>query len=133
MVAQLDFAKLVEIAQQGMKVLPAVIQQHDTLEVLMVGYVNDEALSIMLKTNQLVLWSTSRNELWHKGLTSGDTASIREIRVNCEQNSLLILVAKAGHGICHTRTTDGSTRPSCYYRALTSSDGLAPVGAGQPR
>jgi phosphoribosyl-AMP cyclohydrolase len=127
-VLQLDFGKLALIASHGMKVVPAVIQQHDTLEVLMVGYVNDEALKLMQATGQLVLWSTSRNELWRKGATSGDTVSVREIRVNCEQNSLLLLVEKTRNGICHTRTEDGVTRPGCYYRVLTGSSALAPMG-----
>ena len=122
---RLDYEKLMNLAAGAMKVLPAVIQQYDTLEVLMVGYVNDEALRLTRETGELVLWSTSRNELWRKGKTSGDTVLVKEIRVNCEQNSLLLLVEKTRNGICHSRTSDGATRPGCYYRVLTPSGGLA--------
>ncbi|MBN1399554.1 MAG: phosphoribosyl-AMP cyclohydrolase, partial [Anaerolineae bacterium] len=63
-------------------------------------------------------WSTSRNELWVKGATSGDTLQVVEVRVNCEQNSLLYIVRPLGAGACHTKTLDGHTRMSCYYRRI---------------
>jgi phosphoribosyl-AMP cyclohydrolase len=63
-------------------------------------------------------WSTSRDELWVKGATSGDTLELVEVRVNCEQNSLLYLVKPLGQGACHTKGADGQARPSCYYRRI---------------
>ena len=65
-----------------------------------------------------MLWSTSRRKLWIKGETSGDVLDLVEIRVNCEQNSLLYLVKPRRTGACHTRGPDGRTRRSCFYRAL---------------
>jgi phosphoribosyl-AMP cyclohydrolase len=89
--------------------------------VLFVGYANELALRETLRLRQAVLWSTSRDELWHKGASSGDVLELVEIRVNCEQNSLLYRVRPRA-GVCHTRGEDGHTRPGCYYRAL-SEDG----------
>ena len=63
-------------------------------------------------------WSTSRNELWVKGATSGDTLESVEVRVNCEQNSLLYLVRPLGKGACHTKGADGRARSTCYYRVI---------------
>ena len=71
-------------------------------------------------------WSTSRNELWVKGATSGDALELVEICVNCEQNSLLYKVRSKGKGACHTKDGHGRSRQGCYYRRL-SSDGLEPV------
>ena len=65
-----------------------------------------------------VFWSTSRNELWIKGASSGDLLELVEVRVNCEQNSILYLVRPKGQGVCHTRDADGGSRSSCYYRRI---------------
>jgi phosphoribosyl-AMP cyclohydrolase len=72
-----------------------------------------------LRERTAVLWSTSRNELWRRGATSGDVLELAEIQVNCEQNSLLYLVRRTTGGACHTVAQSGSSRPSCYYRAIT--------------
>jgi phosphoribosyl-AMP cyclohydrolase len=114
---RLDFSKLQKIARTGLPVLPVVVQDADSLDVLVVAYSNREALEHSLKTGIATFWSTSRNELWVKGATSGDTLKIVDIRVNCEQNSLLYLVRMAG-GVCHTRDASGHTRKTCYYRSL---------------
>ena len=74
-----------------------------------------------------MLWSTSRNELWHKGATSGDTLDLVEVRVNCEQNSLLYRVRPTTGGACHTTGPDGRARPGCYYRRLTGPHTLEAV------
>ena len=123
----LDFGKLGDVARRDMKVVPAVIQQFDTREVLMLGYVNEEALRLIQSSGELVLWSTSRDELWHKGAGSGDKVLVREVRVNCEQNSLLLLVEKTRSGICHTRDSSHATRPTCYYRVMLNDRELGPV------
>ena len=73
-------------------------------------------------TRSLVLWSTSRNELWEKGKTSGETFDVLEIRVNCEQNSLLMIVRPRRGGICHTKNRAGEPR-NCYYRRLNLDTG----------
>jgi phosphoribosyl-AMP cyclohydrolase len=111
-------------------VVPAVLQDADSGEVLFIGYVNEEALHTSLRERIAVLWSTSRNELWRKGATSGDVLELAEIRVNCEQNSLLYLVRRATGGACHTLSDSGSARPSCYYRMITDELTLQPVSSG---
>jgi phosphoribosyl-AMP cyclohydrolase len=115
---QLDFSKLQKIAKTGLPVLPVVVQDADSLDVLVVAYANQEALEHTLKTKVATFWSTSRNELWIKGATSGDTLELVDVRVNCEQNSLLYLVRMVGGGVCHTKGADGKTRTTCYYRSL---------------
>jgi phosphoribosyl-AMP cyclohydrolase len=115
---QLDFTKLQKVAKTGLPVLPVVVQDADSHEVLVVAYANKEALEHTLKTGVATFWSTSRNELWIKGATSGDMLQIVDIRVNCEQNSLLYIVRMLGGGVCHTRDAEGHTRKTCYYRSL---------------
>jgi phosphoribosyl-AMP cyclohydrolase len=115
----LDFSKLQKIAETQQAILPVVLQHADTREVLFIGYANELALQETIKTKQAVLWSTSRNELWRKGETSGDTLDLVEIRVNCEQNSLLYRVRPRQGGVCHTKDASGKTREMCYYRRLS--------------
>ena len=82
----LDFTKLRKVANCGTEVLPAIAQDAHTGEVLIVGYANERALKTARECGMATFWSTSRNELWIKGKTSGDYLQIEEIRVNCEQN-----------------------------------------------
>lgn len=121
---RLDWDKLGKVGATGQHVVPVVLQDADTGEVLFVGYANDEALRATLERRSAVLWSTSRNELWHKGATSGDTLELVEVRVNCEQNSLLYRVRRQAGGACHTKDHSGRTRPGCYYRRLADADTL---------
>ena len=113
---QLDFTKLKKVAQCEEDVLPVAVQDADTGEVLIVAYANKQAFDYTIEHGIAAFWSTSRNELWVKGKTSGDTLRIVEIRVNCEQNSLLYRVRLEGKGACHTKKPSGETRLSCYYR-----------------
>jgi phosphoribosyl-AMP cyclohydrolase len=113
----LDFEKLHKVGQAREAVLPVAVQDADTKEVLVIAYANETALNYTLKHGIAAFWSTSRDELWVKGATSGDTLQIVEVRVNCEQNSLLYLVKPLGQGACHTKVDD-KARPSCYYRRL---------------
>ena len=99
----LEFDKLRKIAERGARVVPVVLQNAETGDVLYVAYANSTALRETLATRQAVLWSTSRNELWHKGATSGDVLDVVDVRVNCEQNSLLYRVVPRTGGVCHTR------------------------------
>ena len=124
---QLDYTKLHKIAATGCEVVPVVLQDAETGEVLFIGYANDVALAATLERQSAVLWSTSRNELWHKGATSGDVLELVDVWVNCEQNSLLYRVRRARGGACHTTRADGSTRPGCYYRQV-----LSPTDLGAP-
>ena len=113
----LDFTKLKKIAQCKEDVIPAIAQCADTGEVLIVGYVNKLALETAVKEGMATFWSTSRNELWIKGKTSGDFLEIVDILVNCEQNSIVY------KGSCHTKDKSGKPRRGCYYRRIKFSDG----------
>ena len=114
----LDFDKLAKVAACGQALVPVAVQDAATREVLIVAYVNRQALEHTLKTGNATFWSTTRNELWEKGASSGDTLKIVEIRVNCEQNSLLYLVRPVGKGACHTKDAAEETRKGCYYRCI---------------
>ena len=126
----LEFDKLGRIGTRGQHVVPVVLQNAETGAVLFVGYANREALRETLRRREAVLWSTSRDELWHKGATSGDVLDIVDVRVNCEQNSLLYRVIPRTGGACHTTGADGRTRPACYYRRVVSEDSLELMGDG---
>ena len=117
-VLNLDFTKLSKVANCGADVLPAIAQDATTGEVLIVGYANQLALDTARECGMATFWSTSRNELWIKGKTSGDWLKIEEIRVNCEQNSLLYRVIPQGKGACHTKDEEGKSRSGCYYRRI---------------
>lgn len=121
---QLDYGKLGSVAATGQQVIPVVLQHAESGEVLFLGYANEAALRATLDERIAVLWSTSRNELWRKGATSGDVLELVDVRVNCEQNSVLYRVVPVAGGVCHTKSSEGSTRPTCYYRTITSGDHL---------
>jgi phosphoribosyl-AMP cyclohydrolase len=112
--------------------VPVALQDADSGDVLFIGYANDEAVEASLRERIAVLWSTSRNELWRKGATSGDVLALAEIRVNCEQNSLLYLVRRTTGGACHTLLPSGSARPGCFYRTLADGKTLRPRPAARP-
>ena len=114
----IDFEKLCKVAQSPDPVVPVVVQDAATKEVLILAYANAKALRHTLQSGIATFWSTSRNELWIKGKTSGDELHIVEVRVNCEQNSLLYLVTMKGRGSCHVKDAAGQTRFGCYYRRI---------------
>jgi phosphoribosyl-AMP cyclohydrolase len=114
---QLDFLKLAKASAKCKDVIPVAVQNIDTNEVILLAYTNREALILAVKTRTAVFWSTSRNELWEKGKTSGETFDLLEVYVNCEQNSLLYRVRPRRGGICHTKNQKGEAR-NCYYRKL---------------
>jgi phosphoribosyl-AMP cyclohydrolase len=109
----LDFKKL-----DGL--LPAVIQDARTGEVLMLGFMNAEAYSTTQASGEVTFFSRSRNKLWRKGEQSGHVLKVRDIRVDCDVDALLIRVDALGPGVCH----EGYR--SCFFRQLTS-DGDAKV------
>ena len=121
---EIDFAKLSKIGMNGHMVIPVVVQDATSKEVLIVAYANDEAVAETFRLGEAVLYSTSRNELWHKGATSGDVLKVEEVRINCEQNSLLYLVIPKGQGACHTKDATGKSRSSCYYRTVENNTRL---------
>ncbi len=114
----LDFGKLTGLAERGQRVVPVVLQDADSKEVLFVAYANQESLRETLETRRAVLWSISRDELWPKGDGSGDVLDLVDVRVNCEQNSLVYRVRPRTGGVCHTRDEAGRARPNCFYRRL---------------
>ncbi len=118
----LDWSKLEQVAAVG-GVVPCAVQDADPGEVILVAYVNQQALQVAVETRSAVFWSTSRNELWEKGKTSGETFDLLEVRVNCEQNSLLYRVRPRRGGICHTKNAAGAAR-NCYYRRLDFGTGV---------
>lgn len=93
--------------------IPALAIDATTKEPLMLAYMNAESLKLTLELGEAVYWSRSRSELWHKGKTSGHTQKIVEIRTDCDQDALILLVNQIGAGACHTG------RNSCFYRSVT--------------
>jgi phosphoribosyl-AMP cyclohydrolase len=91
--------------------VPAVVQDAATGAVLMLAYMNDEAWKRTLSTGQVWLWSRSRAQLWEKGATSGNRMAVREIRLDCDEDSVLIRVDPAGPA-CHTG------EPSCFFTVV---------------
>ena len=104
-------------AEHDPGVIPVAVQNADTKEVILVAYTNEFAMKESFAKKKLILWSTSRNKLWFKGETSGETFDLLEAYVNCEQNSLLYIVRPCRGGICHTKNKAGAPR-NCYYRKI---------------
>lgn len=118
----IDWSKLATAAARSPDVVPVAVQHADTKEVILVAYANERALRHAVATRNATFWSTSRQELWEKGATSGETFELLEVRVNCEQNSLLYVVRPRRGGICHTKNHAGAPR-NCYYRRLNFETG----------
>ena len=85
-----------------MELIPAIVQDYKTKQVLMLAYVNEESYEYMLKNKQTCFYSRSRKELWHKGETSGNYQEIQDMYLDCDQDAILILVKQKGKGVCHT-------------------------------
>jgi len=115
---------LIDFGENGQKLLPVVTQNYATKDVLILAFVNQEAFDETRRSGYATYWSRSRNELWKKGLTSGDMLKIDEIRINCEQNSLLYLVTPQGKGACHAKKENGMPYSSCYYRKINNDNSL---------
>lgn len=101
--------------------VPAVTQDYSSLEVLMVAYMNREALEKTISTGIAHYFSRSRNKLWLKGETSGNTQKVKSVRYDCDGDTILLLVESAGPA-CHTGER------SCFYRKLSGEDKTAPTG-----
>jgi len=107
---ELDFAKLDSL-------IAAVIQDHATREVLMLGFLNAEALEKTRRTGEVHFYSRTRKRLWKKGETSGHVLRVRQVLFDCDADSLLILVDAVGPGVCH----EGYR--SCFFRELAPDGG----------
>jgi len=101
----------------------AVIQHHDTGQVLMVGYMSRESLDITLRDKKACFWSRSRQKLWLKGETSGNVLHVRELRIDCDGDALLLRCVPVGP-TCHTNET------SCFYRAVSEDGTVTLAGDG---
>jgi phosphoribosyl-AMP cyclohydrolase len=100
-VTSLDPAIAARLKRNDAGLVPAVVQQHDTGEVLMLGWMDDEALHRTLTTGRGTYWSRSRNEYWVKGETSGHAQHVVEVRLDCDGDTLLVKVDQEGPA-CHT-------------------------------
>jgi phosphoribosyl-AMP cyclohydrolase len=100
--------------------VPVIVQDHTTGEVLMLGFMNEEALAETQQTRQAVFFSRSRNRLWRKGESSGHFLKVLELRVDCDSDTLLLRVQPIGPGVCH------EGYGSCFFRRL-EDDGTATV------
>jgi len=118
---------LLDFGPDGQKLVPVVTQDARTKDVLILAFANREALAETRRSGYATYFSRSRNELWKKGLTSGDLLKVEEIRINCEQNSLVYLVTPQGRGACHAKRADGTPYPTCYYRRLRADDTLEEI------
>ena len=104
---------LSQIKYDGNGLVPAIVQDAETNEVLMMAWMNAESLRLTIESGETWFWSRSRSELWHKGATSGNIQSVVEIRVDCDEDTLLVLVNPAG-AACHTGER------TCFYRSMTT-------------
>ena len=94
--------------------VPAIVQDATTNEVLMMAYMNAESVRLTLEKGETYFWSRSRQELWHKGATSGNSQAVVEVRVDCDADTLLVLVQPAGPA-CHTGNQ------TCFYRTMSAT------------
>lgn len=98
--------------EKGGGLVPAIVQDDRTGDVLMLGFMNEEALVETRRTREVVFFSRSRNRLWKKGETSGHVLKVRDVRVDCDADALLVRVEPAGPGVCH----EGYR--SCFFRRI---------------
>lgn len=101
--------------EKGNGLVPAIVQDAISGEVLMLGYMNEESLRKTLETGLATYWSRSRNKLWTKGETSGHYQHVQEIRIDCDEDTLLVKVIQDG-AACHTGNR------SCFYRLLEDNN-----------
>lgn len=101
--------------------IPAVAMDATSKEPLMLAYMNEKSLLMTLELGEAVYYSRSRQEIWHKGATSGHVQKIKEIRTDCDQDALILYVEQIGAGACHTG------RNSCFYRKVNLEEGRDPA------
>ncbi len=123
--AEVDEALLAQVRFDERGLVVAVVQDAGGGQVLTVAYMNAESLRRTIDTGRTWFWSRSRAELWCKGETSGDRQYVREVRVDCDADALVVLVDQHGDGACHTKEW------SCFYRTAARGPGV-PRPAGDP-
>ncbi|MFQ5586547.1 MAG: phosphoribosyl-AMP cyclohydrolase [Thermodesulfobacteriota bacterium] len=109
--------------------VPAIVQDAHSGRILMVAYISKEAFDETVQSSMATFWSTSRNELWTKGATSGDYLKVSDIYVDCDQDAVVYRVEPQGQGACHTKEpSTGTARVSCFYRKVNIKTGrLEPI------
>lgn len=112
--------KIAELAFNDAGLIPCIVQDVDTKDVLMMAWMNRESLRLTLEQRTTWFWSRSRSKLWHKGEESGNTQELVELRYDCDEDTLLALVKSAGPA-CHTGNT------TCFYRVFSLFDGTSDV------
>jgi phosphoribosyl-AMP cyclohydrolase len=112
MMNQNELIALIHFDERGL--VPAIVQDHQTGAVLMLAYMNAQAIQRTIATSEAHFWSRSRQELWHKGGTSGNTQHVVDLRIDCDQDTLLLRVIPAGPA-CHTGHT------SCFFQRYDPS------------
>ena len=100
----LNETEIASIRWNAASLIPTIVQDARTQQVLMLAYMNEASIRETIRCGEAVFWSRSRNELWHKGATSGNTQRVLEIRLDCDPDALLLLVAPRGPA-CHTGKT----------------------------
>jgi phosphoribosyl-AMP cyclohydrolase len=111
----LNFAK-------GNGLLPAIVQDHDSGKILMLAYINKSSWEKTFETGEAHYWSRSRQELWHKGGTSGHVQKIKEIYMDCDQDTVLFKVEQVGGAACHTGYE------SCFFSKVDTNGDVTVVG-----
>jgi phosphoribosyl-AMP cyclohydrolase len=106
---------LLNIKWDGKGLVPAIIQDAASSQVLMLGYMNEDSLKLTMESNHAWFWSRSRQELWHKGATSGNYLEVKEIWYDCDADAVLVKARPRGP-TCHTGNQ------SCFFRQLKQSD-----------
>lgn len=109
-----DAATLAKVRYNRDGLVPAVVQDHSTGRVLMLAWMNGQALERTLATGRTWFWSRSRSDFWCKGETSGDRQWVRQAYYDCDGDTLLIMVEQEGRGACHTGEV------SCFFRSFAS-------------
>ena len=99
-------------------ILPVVVQETSTNEILMLASVNQEAFNYSIKNKIAAFFSTSRNTLWIKGESSGNYLELNEVLIDCDQDAVVYKVTLKKDGVCHTFNQNGKNRKACFYRSL---------------
>jgi len=108
--------------QKGNGLLPAIVQDYQSGEVLMLAYMNEQAWNKSLETGEAHYWSRSRQQLWHKGGTSGHVQKIKEIYIDCDNDTVLLKVEQLGGAACHTGYR------SCFHKRVAEDGSLIQCG-----
>jgi phosphoribosyl-AMP cyclohydrolase len=114
-----DKTKELRIKFDEKGLIAAIAQDHQTNDILMLAWMNQEAFNKTLETRQAHYWSRSRQELWHKGATSGHVQYVQEILIDCDQDAVILKINQSGERACHTG------RKSCFYRKVGTDGSLS--------